>query len=43
MKFKRPQQAITPGQTVVFYDKETVVAGGIIEEVNTANKSAEDS
>jgi tRNA-specific 2-thiouridylase len=43
VKFKRPQEAITPGQTVVFYDKGTVVAGGIIEEVNTANKSAEDS
>ncbi len=43
VKFKRPQQAITPGQTVVFYDKETVVAGGVIEEVKAAQGTAEDS
>ena len=29
--FKEPQLAIAPGQAVVFYDKETVVGGGIIE------------
>ena len=43
VKFKRPQEAITPGQTVVFYDKETVIAGGMIEEVKAAQESAEDS
>ena len=32
VKFKEPQFAITPGQAVVFYDKETVVGGGIIEQ-----------
>lgn len=30
--FSKPQFAITPGQSVVFYDKEKVVGGGIIEK-----------
>jgi tRNA-specific 2-thiouridylase len=30
--FDAPQRAITPGQAVVFYNGETVVGGGIIEE-----------
>jgi tRNA-specific 2-thiouridylase len=30
VKFTRPQPTITPGQTVVFYDGDTVIGGGTI-------------
>jgi len=30
VKFKEPQRAITPGQSVVFYNGEEVIGGGII-------------
>jgi tRNA-specific 2-thiouridylase len=33
-RFDRPQRAVTPGQAVVFYDAERVVAGGIIAEAH---------
>ena len=31
LTFDSPQRAITPGQTAVFYDGETVVGGAVIE------------
>ena len=31
MTFEAPQPAITPGQAVVFYDRDVVVGGGWIE------------
>jgi len=31
--FKKPQWAITKGQSVVFYDSDTVIGGGIISKV----------
>ncbi|MDD5595073.1 MAG: tRNA 2-thiouridine(34) synthase MnmA [Candidatus Omnitrophica bacterium] len=33
IRFKKPQFAITPGQSAVFYDRDRVVGGGIIDEV----------
>jgi len=31
--FEEEQEAITPGQSVVLYDSETVLGGGVIEKV----------
>jgi len=31
VKFQKPQRAVTPGQSAVFYDGEYVIGGGIIE------------
>lgn len=33
VEFKEPQMAIAPGQAVVFYDGDTVIGGGSIEQV----------
>lgn len=33
ISFKEPRFAVTPGQSAVFYDKDIVVGGGIIDEV----------
>ena len=32
LKFEQPQRAITPGQSVVFYDGDLVIGGGIISK-----------
>ena len=31
-KFSKPQLAITPGQSMVFYINDSMVGGGIIEK-----------
>lgn len=33
VKFNKPQEAVTPGQSVVVYDGDVVLGGGIIERV----------
>jgi tRNA-specific 2-thiouridylase len=33
VRFTEPQEAVSPGQSIVLYDNETVLGGGIIQEV----------
>ena len=35
LKFERAQRAVTPGQSVVLYDGDVCLGGGIIEKMNT--------
>ena len=39
--FDTPQRAVTPGQSVVFYDGEVCLGGGIIQYTDTLNEKCE--
>lgn len=41
LKFERPQRAVTPGQSVVLYDGDVCLGGGIIESMNTPPMNTE--
>lgn len=41
LDFDAPQRAVTPGQTLVLYEGETVVGGGVILEAESTEKMGE--
>lgn len=41
--FEEPQWAPAPGQSAVFYDGDRIIGGGVISEVNFANRDRNDS
>ena len=41
VKFTEPQRAVTPGQSVVFYDGDVCLGGGIIQYTDTLNHKCE--
>jgi len=41
LKFHQPQRAVTPGQSVVLYDGEICLGGGIIDSMNTLPMTTE--
>jgi tRNA-specific 2-thiouridylase len=41
LKFHRFQRAVTPGQSVVLYDGEVCLGGGVIETMNTPPMSTQ--
>lgn len=42
LKFEQPQRAVTPGQSVVLYDGDVCLGGGIIESMNTPPMNTRD-
>ena len=43
VQFNEPQLSVTPGQSIVFYDEDKVLGGGIIEKKSeTDNKLSRD-